>query len=389
MSRIYLSPPHLSGDEQHRVREALVANWVAPAGPDLAAFEREFCDATGTGHALALNSGTAALHLALLVGGVLPGDEVLVSSLTVAASVNPILYLGARPTFIDSHPDSWTMDPALLAGTLEARARAGRPPRAVVLVHLYGHSADIDPIRDACVAHEVTLIEDAAEALGTTYRGRAAGTFGRAGIFSFNGNKIITTGGGGMLVSEDPAFVDRARKLANQARENVRHYEHLEVGYNYRLSNVLAAVGRAQLAALPARVEARRQVFRWYAELLAGLPGLAFMPESAHERSSCWLTVATVDPSAFGATRDAVIHALDRHDIESRPAWKPMHLQPAFERFDVVGGSVSARLFEHGICLPSGSALTRPDVERIAGIVRDCCSGHHRVAPAVAAGLPA
>jgi len=372
--RICLSPPHLSGDEQRQVREALVTNWIAPAGPNLDAFEQEFCHATGARHALALNSGTAALHLALLVGGVLPGDEVLVSSLTVAASVNPILYLGGYPTFIDSHPDSWTMDPALLADALKARAREGRKPKAVVLVHLYGQSADIDPVRDACCTHGVVLIEDAAEALGASYRGQAAGTLGRAGTFSFNGNKIITTGGGGMLVSEDAAFVARARKLSNQARENVRHYEHREVGYNYRLSNVLAAIGRAQLAALAARVEARRQVFRWYAELLAGLPGLMFMPESAYGRASRWLTVATIDPAAFGSTRDAVIHALEREDIESRPAWKPMHMQPAFERFDVVGGSVSARLFERGICLPSGSTLTRPDVERIAGIVRGC--GH-------------
>ena len=354
------------------MREALDSNWVAPAGPDVDAFEQEFCQATGARHALALNSGTAALHLALHVAGVRPGDEVLVSSLTVAASVNPILYLGGRPTFIDSHANSWTMDPALLVDTLEARSREGRTPQAVVLVHLYGQSADIDPIRDACHSYGAALIEDAAEALGASYRGQAAGTIGRAGVFSFNGNKIITTGGGGMLVSEDEAFVARARTLANQAREPVRHYEHREVGYNYRLSNVLAAIGRAQLAVLAARVEARRQVFRWYEELLAGVPGLTLMPESAHGRASRWLTVATIDPAAFGATRDAVIHALERDDIESRPAWKPMHLQPAFERFDVVGGTVSARLFEVGICLPSGSALTRPEVERIARIVRDC-----------------
>ena len=354
------------------MREALVSNWIAPAGPDLDRFEQEFCDATGARHALALNSGTAALHLALHVAGIVPGDEVLVSSLTVAASVNPILYLGGRPTFIDSHPDSWTMDPALLVGALEARAEEGRTPKAVVLVHLYGQSSDLDPVRDACCSHGVALIEDAAEALGASYRGQAAGTFGRAGIFSFNGNKIITTGGGGMLVSEDEAFVARARKLSNQAREDIRHYEHREVGYNYRLSNVLAAIGRAQLAVLAARVEARRQVFRWYEELLTRIPGLTFMPEPAYGRASRWLTVAAIDPAAFGSTRDAVIHALERDDIESRPAWKPMHLQPAFERFDKVGGSVSARLFERGICLPSGSALTRPDVERIAGIVGGC-----------------
>jgi dTDP-4-amino-4,6-dideoxygalactose transaminase len=374
MSRICLSPPHLSGDEQRHVCEALASNWIAPAGPNLEAFEEEFCRATGARHALALNSGTAALHLALHVAGLLPGDEVLVSTLTVAASVNPILYLGGHPTFIDSHPDSWTMDPALLADALETRASKGRRPKAVVLVHLYGQSADIDPIRDACATHDIALIEDAAEALGASYGGRAAGTLGQAGIFSFNGNKIITTGGGGMLVSEDAAFVARARKLSNQAREHVRHYEHREVGYNYRLSNVLAAIGRAQLGVLAERVEARRQVFRWYEELLAGLPGLTFMPEPGYGRASRWLTVAIIDPAAFGSTRNAVIDALEREDIESRPTWKPMHMQPAFERFEVVGGRVSAGLFERGICLPSGSTLTRTDVERIAAILRAC---HH------------
>jgi dTDP-4-amino-4,6-dideoxygalactose transaminase len=334
MPRIWLSPPHLSGDEERCLRETLDSNWIAPAGPNLDAFERAFCEATGARH------------------------------------VNPILYLGARPTFIDSQPDTWTMDPALLVETIELRVKRGRPPKAVVVVHLYGQSADIDPIRDACDAHGIVLIEDSAESLGALYHGRPTGTSGRAGIFSFNGNKIITTGGGGMLVSGDGRVVATARKLANQAREDVRHYEHRSVGYNYRMSNVLAAIGCAQLAPLAARVDARRQVFAWYAQLLAEQPGLAFMPEAEYGRSSRWLTVATIDPAAFGATRDELIDALAREDIESRPAWKPMHLQPAFREFDAIGGRVSERLFERGICLPSGSALTRTDVARIVSVVR-------------------
>ena len=380
--------------ELHAVSDVLASNWVAPEGPDLKAFETEFCGTTGARHALAVVSGTAALHLALHVVGVAPGDEVLVSSLTVAASVNPILYLGARPTFIDSHPDTWTMDPALVADTLNARARAGKTPKALVLVHLYGQSADVAPILDSCRAHGVDLIEDAAEALGATYRGRSPGTFGRVGMFSFNGNKIITTGGGGMLVADDERLVSRARTLSNQAREPVRHYEHREVGYNYRLSNVLAAIGRAQLSTLAARVSARRQRFAWYAELLAGVPGVALMPEASYGHSSRWLTVATFDARAFGATRDAVIDALEAENIESRPAWKPMQLQPAFAGFESVGGRVSEALFDRGLCLPSGSALTRADVERVAGIVRACgqsAAGRPRVvaSTSVSARVPA
>jgi dTDP-4-amino-4,6-dideoxygalactose transaminase len=369
--RIYLSPPHLSGREQEYVAEVFASNWIAPLGPQVDAFEAEFAAATGAGHALALASGTAALHLALLEVGVSPGDEVFVSTFTFSASVNPILYLGARPVFVDSEPLSWNMDPELLAEALAQRARAGRLPKAVVLVHLYGQSANLEAILDLCQRYEVPLIEDAAEALGATYQGRAPGTFGRAGIFSFNGNKIITTSGGGMLVSGDEQLIGHARKLSTQARDPAPHYQHSEIGYNYRLSNVLAAIGRAQLEVLPQRVAARRAIFEAYMRGLGDLPGLGFMPEAPWGRSNRWLTVITVDPQAFGADREAVRQALEADNIESRPTWKPMHLQPVFGCYETLGGAVAEALFDHGLCLPSGSSLDEEDLARIVRVIRN------------------
>jgi dTDP-4-amino-4,6-dideoxygalactose transaminase len=369
--RIYLSPPHLSGREQAYVADVFASNWIAPLGPQVDAFEAEFAAATGAGYALALVSGTAALHLALLELGVGPGDEVVVSTFTFSASVNPIVYLGAQPVFIDSEPLSWNMDPELLAEALETRAHRGRLPKAVVLVHLYGQSANLDPILDLCRRYEVPLVEDAAEALGATYQGRAPGTFGRAGIFSFNGNKIITTSGGGMLVSGDEQLIAHARKLSTQARDPAPHYQHSEIGYNYRLSNVLAAIGRAQLEVLPDRVAARRANFDAYVRGLSALPGLGFMPEAPWGRSNRWLTVITIDPATFGADREAVRQALEVENIESRPAWKPMHLQPVFEHYDSLGGTVAETLFDHGLCLPSGSSLTASDLARVVQVISD------------------
>jgi dTDP-4-amino-4,6-dideoxygalactose transaminase len=369
--RIYLSPPHLSGREQAYVADVFASNWIAPLGPQVDAFEAEFVAATGAGYALALVSGTAALHLALLELGVGPGDEVVVSTFTFSASVNPIVYLGAQPVFIDSEPLSWNMDPELLAEALETRAHRGRLPKAVVLVHLYGQSANLDPILDLCRRYEVPLVEDAAEALGATYQGRAPGTFGRAGIFSFNGNKIITTSGGGMLVSGDEQLIAHARKLSTQARDPAPHYQHSEIGYNYRLSNVLAAIGRAQLEVLPDRVAARRANFDAYVRGLSALPGLGFMPEAPWGRSNRWLTVITIDPATFGADREAVRQALEVENIESRPAWKPMHLQPVFEHYDSLGGTVAETLFDHGLCLPSGSSLTASDLARVVQVISD------------------
>lgn len=370
MSRIYLSPPHMSGLEQQYVQEVFASNWIAPLGPQVDAFEQEFCAVTGARYALALSSGTAALHLALRLSGVGPGDEVLVSTLTFSASVNPIIYEGGYPTFIDSEPVSWNMDPDLLAETLAARARAGKLPKAVVVVHLYGQSANLEPIMAACQRYDVPLIEDAAEALGATYQGKTPGTFGKAGIFSFNGNKIITTSGGGMLVSDDKAFIDHARKLATQARDPAPHYEHSEIGYNYRLSNILAGVGRGQLAVLEQRVQARRANFAYYAAMLGDLPGICFMPEAPWGRHTRWLTVLTIDPAQFGADREAVRLALEAENIEARPVWKPMHLQPVFAAYEAVGGQVAASLFRDGLCLPSGSSLTDADRARVVQIVR-------------------
>ena len=370
MTRIYLSPPHMSGREAQLVQDVFASNWIAPLGPQVDAFEAEFAAAVGAPYALALSSGTAALHLALLLAGVGPGDEVLVSTLTFSASANPITYLGGRPTFIDSEPASWNMDPALLAETLDARARAGRLPKAVIPVHLYGQAADITPIAQACLRYGVPLIEDAAEALGATYHGRSPGVFGQAGIFSFNGNKIITTSGGGMLVSADAALIEHARKLAQQARDPAPHYEHSEIGYNYRLSNVLAAIGRGQLQVLAERVRRKREICEYYRQALADLPGIAFMPEAPWGRSTRWLTVITVDPAQFGATREDIRLALEAENIESRPLWKPMHMQPVFHGCEVVGGAVAEALFRDGLCLPSGTALTEVDLDRVVSVIR-------------------
>ena len=370
MKRIYLSPPHMSGLEQQFVQDAFRSNWIAPLGPHVDAFEQEFCDLIGAKYAVALSSGTAAIHLALILAGVGPGDEVLVSTLTFAASVNPIVYLGAKPVLIDSEPTSWNMDPNLLAETVALKVRQGKPPKAVVLVHLYGQSADIDRIRALCDEYQLPLIEDAAEALGATYKGRSPGTFGKAGIFSFNGNKIITISGGGMLVSDDEEFINHARKLATQARDPAPHYEHSEIGYNYRLSNVLAAIGRGQLRVLAERVRRKREIFETYRRALGDFPGLAFMPEAPWGHCSRWLTVITIDPVQFGADREQVRVALEAESIESRPVWKPMHLQPIFRKCEYIGNGIAEELFEKGLCLPSGTAMAKSEQQRVIDIIR-------------------
>lgn len=371
--RIYLSPPHLGSDERLFVQEAFDTNWVSSVGPHVDAFEAEFARTVGSSHAVALSSGTAALHLAVQLCGVRPGDEVMVSTLTFCASVNPILYAGAVPVFVDSERTSWNLDPSLVEDICRERTRAGRPvPRALVAVHLYGQSADIGGLMDVCERYGVVFIEDAAEALGATYRDRTPGTFGKAGVFSFNGNKIITTSGGGMLVTEDGALASHARKLATQAREPVPHYEHTEIGYNYRLSNILAGVGRGQLRVLEDRVRARRRIFERYRERLGDLPGVTFMPEAPWGRHTRWLTCLLVDPAAFGADREAVRLALAEENIEARPLWKPMHLQPVYAHLDVAGGAVSESLFAHGLCLPSGSSLSKAEQDRVCEVVRRC-----------------
>ena len=389
--RIYLSPPHMSGLEQDFVRETFESNWIAPLGPQVDAFEREFAEAVEAPYALALSSGTAALHLALILAGVRADDEVLVSTLTFSASANPVVYLGARPVFIDSERESWNLDPALVCETIERKARQGKPPKAVIPVHLYGQSADLDPILEVCVRYEIPVIEDAAEALGATYWksaarlenshsgltrtshskvGQSPGTLGWAGVFSFNGNKIITTSGGGMLVSADKALIEHARKLSTQARDPAPHYEHSEIGYNYRMSNVLAAIGRGQLRVLEERVRRKREIFETYHHLLGDLFGIAFMPEAPWGRCNRWLTVITVDPARFGATREDIRLALEAENIESRPLWKPMHIQPVFRGCEVVGGTVAEALFRDGLCLPSGTAMSEGDIQRVAAVLR-------------------
>ncbi len=368
--RLYLSPPHMSGREMQYIQEAFESNWIAPLGPNVDAFEQEFAAKVGAAHALALSSGTAAIHLALIHLGVGPGDEVLVSTLTFAASANPVVYQGARPVFIDSERVSWNMDPDLLAEALARKARQGRLPKAVILVHLYGQTADIDRILAICNQYGVPLIEDAAEALGARYKGRSPGVFGKAGIFSFNGNKIITTSGGGMLVSDDAGLIAHARKLATQARDPAPHYQHSEIGYNYRMSNVLAGIGRGQLQVLDERVQRKRAIFETYRRALGDLPGLDFMPEAPWGLHTRWLTVITIDPDRFGATREDVRLALEKENIESRPVWKPMHLQPVYRGCEVVGGAVAEELFEKGLCLPSGTAMSEADQTRVVEVIR-------------------
>jgi pyridoxal phosphate-dependent aminotransferase EpsN len=333
------------------------------------AFESEFKRAVGSSNALALSSGSAAIHLALVALGVTAGDEVLVSSFTFSASVNPIRYVGATPVFIDSERESWNMDPNLLADALASRARRGRLPKAVIVVDLYGQTADMTAIVALADRYGVPIIEDAAEALGATHGGRSAGTFGTLGIFSFNGNKIITTSGGGMLVGEDRRLLDHARKLSTQAREPQLHYEHTEIGYNYRLSNILAAVGRGQLEILDERVRARRDNFAAYQAAFAEIPGLALSPEAPWGRSNRWLSCLMLDAALPVGPLD-VIRALAEDGIEARPLWKPMHLQPVFAGFDAVGGRVSEDLYARGLCLPSGSSMSADDLERVIGVVR-------------------
>jgi dTDP-4-amino-4,6-dideoxygalactose transaminase len=347
------------------LQDAIASGWIAPLGPHVDAFEADVCARIDMPHAVALSSGTAALHLALEVLGVRRGDEVWMSTLTFAATANAALYLGATPVFIDSEPSSWNMDPALLAQALDDAARAGNLPKAVIVVDLYGQCADLEPIAAACRKHGVFLVEDAAEALGATYRGRPAGSFGDLSILSFNGNKIITTSGGGMLLGRRKEWTDRARYLATQARSPARHYEHVSIGYNYRLSNLLAAVGRAQLADLDRRVVARRAINAAYRKELGDLPGWRFMPEAAYGTSTCWLTCATVESGPL-----AILDRLEQADIEARPVWKPMHMQPVFKGARVIGGEVAERLFRDGLCLPSGSNLRNDDLRRIVELIR-------------------
>lgn len=367
MSRVYLSVPHLGNLEEGYVHEAIATNWVSTVGPNLTAFEEAFSAIVGGLPCVALASGTAAIHLGLKLLGVERGDEVVVPTLTFSASANPVVYEGAVPIFVDSERTTWNLDPELLADLMRQKARAGKLPRAVVVVHLYGQTAQLDAIEKVCAEYGVPILEDAAEALGTTYAGTQVGTRAPVSAFSFNGNKILTTSGGGMLVARDRAWVEKARFWSQQSREAVPWYEHREVGFNYRMSNVLAGIGRGQLVVLEDRVAARRAVFERYRTAFTDL-ALQPMPE-AHGRTTRWLSVFTLD-AATPVGRDALIDALAAVDIEARPVWKPMHLQPIFADRDHVGGAVAEDLFARGICLPSSSSLSRGDQDRVIEVVR-------------------
>lgn len=364
----------MGGREKQYVEEAFVTNWLAPLGPNVDAFEQEMAKYLSAAGALAVNSGTAALHLAILLIGIKPGDEVFCSSLTFIASVNPIAYQGGTPVFIDSDPETWNMSPQALRQAFNDRLRTGKLPKAVVIVNLYGQSANYAELKAICDAYSVPVIEDAAESLGAVYQGKASGTIGAFGILSFNGNKIITTSGGGMLISNNLQAIAKARFLSTQARDCAPHYQHSEMGYNYRMSNILAGIGRGQLQVLDDRVKTRRAIFARYREELS-LPGIEFMPEYGGNFSTHWLSALTIDPAVTGISASDVIKKLSAENIESRPIWKPMHRQPVFRGYDYYphekGFSVSDRLFAQGLCLPSGSSLSEADQTMIIGIIKD------------------
>ena len=373
--RLYLSPPHLGRHELNYVHKAIEDNWVAPVGPNITGFEADICAAVGVPHAVALNSGTAAIHLGLVLLGVGPGDEVLCPSFTFVATANPIVYLGATPVFVDSEPDTWNLCPERLREAIMDRIARGKKPKALILVHLYGMPAKLPEILALAQEFDIPILEDAAEALGSEWQQQPLGGFGRVGVFSFNGNKILTTSGGGALVTYDRALAERALFLATQAKDEAAHYQHSETGYNYRLSNILAGIGRGQMGLLAERVKRRRQIFDWYREHLAPISGLtvALAPEPAGSRSNRWLTTVllhptdpeTAAPTAPAATPETLRRHLETRNIESRPLWKPLHLQPLFAAAPMYGGAVCEDLFARGLCLPSGSAMTDGDLRRV------------------------
>lgn len=359
----------MSGKEGKYIREAFATNWIAPLGANVDGFEKEVAEYAGVRGAVAVSSGTAAIHLALCLLDVKKGDRVFCSSLTFVASANPILYQGAEPVFIDSEPETWNMSPMALETALVDAYREGKLPKAIIVVNLYGQSAKMDEIINLCDRYQIPIIEDAAESLGSRYRGKPSGTFGKFGIYSFNGNKIITTSGGGMLVSDDLNALEQARFLATQARDRALHYQHSRTGFNYRLSNVLAGIGRGQLEVLEERVTTRRLIFKRYCQALSSVPGIYFMPELEGTYSNRWLTTLTVNERETGISARALLATLIQQNIEARPVWKPLHRQPLFQdcRFYPyrAGKRVSEELFEHGICLPSGSNLSNADQERV------------------------
>lgn len=367
--RIFLSPPHMSGHEAEEVAKAFASNYIAPAGPQLSAFEEAFKAYTGFPHTVALSSGTAATHLALRELGVGPGTEVWGATLTFIGSVGPAVHERARLRFLDCDRATWTLDPDLLSDELARANRENRLPKAVIPTDLYGQSCDLDRIVTVCNRYEVPVLCDSAEGMGTRYKDRHAGRGAWAAIYSFNGNKIMTTSNGGMLASDDARLIERARKLSQQAREPAAHYQHEEVGFNYRLSNVLAAIGLGQLSVLDERVARRRAIYQRYHDQLGRISGLSFMPEADYGRHTRWLTVIQLDSAAIALTPEQVRLTLESHDIESRPVWKPMHMQPVFQDAPRAGGTISEEFFARGLCLPSGSQMSDTDVDLVCDIV--------------------
>lgn len=364
--KLWLASPHMSdeGYEMEYIQEAFDSNWISPAGMNVNEFEKELAHKVGAGYAAAVSSGTAAIHLALKSLGVGDGDIVICQSLTFSATANPIIYQNAIPVFIDSDYKTWNMDPEALETALN---KYGVRVKAVLLVHLYGLSTDMDRIMEICNKYGVPIIEDAAESLGTYYKGKHTGTFGKLGVFSFNGNKIITTSGGGMLVSNDEEKIDKVKYWATQARDPARHYQHSELGYNYRMSNVLAGIGRGQLKVLDQRVAKKKYIFEYYKKELQSLDGIDFMPINDWNEPNYWLSVILLNGKVKPLD---IMMALEKDNIESRPVWKPMHMQPFFEKYDYIGGQVSEKLFERGICLPSDTKMSDEDLGRVCGIIK-------------------
>jgi dTDP-4-amino-4,6-dideoxygalactose transaminase len=363
--RIYLSPPHMCGMERELVSNAFDSNWVAPAGPDIDAFEKEMCAYTGAINAVALSSGTAALHLALIVSGVKTGDDVYCSSFTFAGSAFPVTYTGAKPVFIDSETDSWNMDPGLLKQAIENTIKNKRAPGPVIVVHLYGQTANLSEIKDICDHYGLILIEDAAESLGSQHKDHHTGTIGELGIYSFNGNKLITTSGGGMLVGKSKELIEKARFLSTQAREPFPYYQHITTGFNYRMSNICAAIGRGQLSVIRERIAKRREIYDFYYKALQGIRDITLIPRDAFGQSNCWLSCIIFDKKT-GIDPEKVRLELEKENIESRPLWKPMHLQPVFYGNKSFTNNTSENLFKHGLCLPSGSSMSQDDLSRVA-----------------------
>lgn len=364
--KIFLASPHMSeeGYEKHYVQEAFDTNWIAPLGNNVNEFEKELAAKVGAGYAAALSAGTAAIHMALKAAGVGEGDIVFCQDLTFSATANPIIYQNATPVFIDSDFETWNMSPSALENAFE---KYGDKVKAVLVVHLYGLSADLDPIMELCKRYNATLIEDAAESLGTTYKGRYTGTFGEYGIFSFNGNKIITTSGGGMLVSNHEDRIAKVRFWSTQARDQARHYQHSELGFNYRMSNVVAGIGRGQLKVLDERIAKKKYIYEYYKRELGCLEGVHMMPMNEWQDSNCWLSCITLSGKVKPLD---IMLALEADNIESRPIWKPMHMQPFFEQYDFIGEGVSQELFENGVCLPSDTKMSDADLERIVSIIK-------------------